>query len=117
MESRCSDRQDTVCLPCKLGFYNEYQNYDRCKPCTQCNQREHQPRPHSTHTLQPRGPRRRTRPKPQWDLLHRGSLGAPEHVESGGAHVGHVACRAKEPRVLPQAGGRVGRRPRAVPGV
>ncbi|XP_039732728.1 tumor necrosis factor receptor superfamily member 4 [Pteropus medius] len=39
MESRCTDLHDTVCLPCKPGFYNEYQNYDSCRPCTQCNQR------------------------------------------------------------------------------
>ncbi|ELK19559.1 Tumor necrosis factor receptor superfamily member 18 [Pteropus alecto] len=39
MESRCTDLQDTLCVPCKPGFYNEYQNYDSCRPCTQCNQR------------------------------------------------------------------------------
>ncbi|XP_027963979.1 tumor necrosis factor receptor superfamily member 4 isoform X1 [Eumetopias jubatus] len=39
MESRCSKGQDTECLPCRPGFYNEATNYEPCKPCTQCNQR------------------------------------------------------------------------------
>ncbi|XP_045659342.1 tumor necrosis factor receptor superfamily member 4 isoform X1 [Ursus americanus] len=39
MESRCSGGQDTQCLPCPPGFYNEATNYEPCKPCTQCNQR------------------------------------------------------------------------------
>uniref|UniRef100_F7D8E8 Tumor necrosis factor receptor superfamily member 4 n=1 Tax=Equus caballus TaxID=9796 RepID=F7D8E8_HORSE len=39
MESRCTQRKDTVCLPCKPGYYNEATNYEACKPCTQCNQR------------------------------------------------------------------------------
>lgn len=40
MESRCTQRKDTVCLPCKPGYYNEATNYEACKPCTQCNQSE-----------------------------------------------------------------------------
>ncbi|XP_074190438.1 tumor necrosis factor receptor superfamily member 4 isoform X1 [Rhinolophus sinicus] len=40
MESRCTQDHDTICIPCKDGFYNEGVNYDEaCKPCTQCNQR------------------------------------------------------------------------------
>uniref|UniRef100_A0ABI7Z927 TNFR-Cys domain-containing protein n=1 Tax=Felis catus TaxID=9685 RepID=A0ABI7Z927_FELCA len=39
MESRCSGDQDTKCLQCASGFYNEAVNYEPCKPCTQCNQR------------------------------------------------------------------------------
>ncbi|MXQ81750.1 hypothetical protein E5288_WYG004889 [Bos mutus] len=39
MESRCNHNQDTVCSPCKPGYYNEAVNYEPCKPCTQCSQR------------------------------------------------------------------------------
>ncbi|KAM5323666.1 tumor necrosis factor receptor superfamily member 4 isoform 1-T1 [Glossophaga mutica] len=39
MVSRCTESQDSVCVPCRPGFYNEAVNYDACKPCTQCNQR------------------------------------------------------------------------------
>ncbi|XP_059731391.1 tumor necrosis factor receptor superfamily member 4 isoform X2 [Bos indicus] len=38
MESRCNHNQDTVCSPCKPGYYNEAVNYEPCKPCTQCSQ-------------------------------------------------------------------------------
>lgn len=41
MESRCNHNQDTVCSPCKPGYYNEAVNYEPCKPCTQCSQSEH----------------------------------------------------------------------------
>ncbi|XP_054439535.1 tumor necrosis factor receptor superfamily member 4 [Pteronotus mesoamericanus] len=39
MVRRCTRQEDSVCLPCSPGFYNEAVNYDTCKPCTQCNQR------------------------------------------------------------------------------
>uniref|UniRef100_A0AC11EFV9 TNF receptor superfamily member 4 n=1 Tax=Ovis aries TaxID=9940 RepID=A0AC11EFV9_SHEEP len=39
MESRCIHNRDTVCSPCKPGYYNEAVNYEPCKPCTQCSQR------------------------------------------------------------------------------
>ncbi|XP_033623538.1 tumor necrosis factor receptor superfamily member 4 [Fukomys damarensis] len=39
MVSRCRGTTDSVCLPCKPGFYNEAVNYQFCKPCTHCNQR------------------------------------------------------------------------------
>lgn len=45
MESRCSGDQDTKCLQCASGFYNEAVNYEPCKPCTQCNQSERHPGP------------------------------------------------------------------------
>ncbi|XP_042085306.1 tumor necrosis factor receptor superfamily member 4 isoform X3 [Ovis aries] len=38
MESRCIHNRDTVCSPCKPGYYNEAVNYEPCKPCTQCSQ-------------------------------------------------------------------------------
>ncbi|XP_060055818.1 tumor necrosis factor receptor superfamily member 4 isoform X2 [Erinaceus europaeus] len=38
MVSRCNGNQDTVCLPCESGTYNEAVNWEPCRACTQCNQ-------------------------------------------------------------------------------
>ena len=51
MESRCTHDRDTVCRPCKPGYYNEAVNYEPCKPCTQCSQSEHHGCPAPTSRL------------------------------------------------------------------
>lgn len=79
MESRCTDRHDTVCRPCGPGFYNERQNYARCKPCTQCSQRERPPRRSAP----------RPRLQPATGLFHRGSPGPRARV------VGWSTCRPR----------------------
>lgn len=90
MESRCTQDHDTICIPCKDGFYNEGVNYDEaCKPCTQCNQSEHPPAPPACTCHSPRAPAAGQTPN------HSGA-----HSAWGGANRVELGCSTCQPRGL-----------------
>lgn len=102
MESRCTQDHDTICIPCKDGFYNEGVNYDEaCKPCTQCNQSEHPPAPPACTCHSPRAPAAGQTPN------HSGahsSWGGANRVELGVQHMS-ATWPVGAMGVLLQAGG------------
>lgn len=90
MESRCTHDRDTVCRPCKPGYYNEAVNYEPCKPCTQCSQSEHHGCPAPTSRLD-RGGGLPCPPEPHSQLKrstgHLPFLGGQGHVALRGGGV------------------------------